>query len=74
MRVRKVVRAGHRQAGGVRGCSPGVVCENHLVGSELYEGMRTHAHTHARFEYLLGKPLEVKLLKEQTEETNVNSN
>ena len=60
------MRAGHRQGGGVGGCSSGVVCENHLVGSEFSEGMRTHAHTrsHALFEYPPGEPSEAKLLKE----------
>ena len=38
--------AGHRQGGGVGGCSSGVVCENHLIGSDFSEGMGTHAHTH----------------------------
>ena len=56
------MRAGHRQGGGVEGCSPGVVFENHLVGSEFSEDMRTHAHTLS--EYPLEKPLEAKLLKE----------
>ena len=36
--------AGHRQGGGVGGCSSGVACENHLVGPEFSEGMQTHAH------------------------------
>ena len=57
----KVIRAGHRQGGCVEGCSAGVICENHVVGSEFSEGMRTHAHI--LFEYSLGKPLEAKLLK-----------
>ena len=56
------MRAGHRQGGSVGGCSSGVVCENHLVGSEFSEGMQTH--THKLFECSLGKPLEAKLLKE----------
>ena len=51
-----------------RGCSSGVICENHLVGSDFSESMRTHtrAHTrkHTRFEYPLGKPFETTLLKE----------
>ena len=50
--------AGHRQGGGIVGCSSGVVCTNHLVRSESCEGMRTHPHP--RFEYPLGKPLEAK--------------
>ena len=60
MEVRKVMRADHRQGGGVGGCSSGVVCENDLVGSEFSEGMRTHT----LLKYALGKPLEAKLLKE----------
>ena len=56
--------AGHRQGGGVGGCSSGVVCEKHPVGSGFSEGIRKHADT--LFEYLLGKPLEAKLLKEIT--------
>ena len=56
------MRAVHRQGGGVEGCSSGVVCENHLVGSEFSDVMQTHAHT--LFEYPLWKPLEAKLLKE----------
>ena len=51
---------GHRQGGGVMGCSSGVVCKSHLIGSGFSEGMRTHPHP--RFEYPLGKPLEAKLL------------
>ena len=42
---RKVMRAGHRQGGGVRGCSSSAGCENHLVGSEFSEGTQTNAHT-----------------------------
>ena len=42
------------------GCSSGVVRENNIVGSELSECRPTHT----LFEYPLGKPLEVKLLKE----------
>ena len=41
--VRRVMRADHRQGGDVGGCSSGVICENHLVGSEVSEGMRAHA-------------------------------
>ena len=58
------MRARHRQGGGVGECSSGVVCENHLLGSEFSEGMRTHAHTYIHFEYPLGKPIEVKLPNE----------
>ena len=54
------MRAGHRQGGGVGGCSSGVVCENLFVGSEFSEGRRTNT----LFEYPLGKHLEAKLLKE----------
>ena len=42
--VGKVMRPGRRQDGGVGGCSSRVVCENHLVGSEFYKGMRTQIH------------------------------
>ena len=28
-----------------RGCSSGVICEKHVVGSEFSEGMRTRTHT-----------------------------
>ena len=42
VRVGKVMRVGHRQGHGVGGCSSGVVRENHIVGSEFSEGMRTH--------------------------------
>ena len=41
-RVGKVMRDGHRQGGGVRGCSSGVVRENKIVPSELSEFKRTH--------------------------------
>ena len=54
------MRAGHRQGGGIGGCPSGVVRENNIVGSEFSECRRTHT----LFEYLLGKPLEAKLLKE----------
>ena len=37
-----MIRAGHRQGGGVGGGSSGVVCENLIVGSEVSEGMMTH--------------------------------
>ena len=55
-----MMRAGHRQSGGVGGGSSGVVCENHHVGSEFSERMRTNT----LFECPLGKPLEDKLPKE----------
>ena len=42
-RVGKVMRAGHRQGGGVGGCSSGVIWEN-IVGSEVSECRRTHTH------------------------------
>ena len=61
-----VMRPGHRQGGGVGGCSSGVVCENHIVGSEFSEGMRTRT----LFEYPLGKPLESKLLNRQVSESS----
>ena len=51
------MRAGHRQGGGVGGCSSGVICENHLVGSEFSEGMRTHT----LFEYHRGSLEELSL-------------
>ena len=50
--VHEVKRAGHRQGGGVGGCSSGAVCEINIVGSEFPEGLRTHT----LFEYPLGKP------------------
>ena len=62
MGVRKVMRAGHRQGGGVGGCSLGVVKPVRIVGSEFSLCMRTHTHTFC--EYPLVKPLEAKLLKE----------
>ena len=65
------MRAGHRQGGGAGGCSSGVVCENHLVGSQFSEGTQTHAHT--LFEYLLGKPLEAKLLQEYLEKESCHA-
>ena len=40
--VGKVMRAGHRQGGGVGGCSSGVVRENKIVVPELSKGKRTH--------------------------------
>ena len=43
MVLRKVMRAGH-QGGGVGGCSSCVVRQNHSVGSEFSERMRTHTH------------------------------
>ena len=47
-----------------RGCSSGVICENHLVGSELLsESGHTRIHTQPPVEYPSGKPLEAKLLK-----------
>ena len=64
-----MIRSGHRQGGGVGGCSSGVVCESYLVGSECSEGMRTRT----RFEYTLGKPLEAKLLKEEIVRENVEA-
>ena len=63
MERHKEIRAGHRQDGGVGGCSSGVFCENHILGSEFSKGMRTHTLS----EYPLGKPLEAKLLKELRE-------
>ena len=46
VRVRKVMRTGHRQGGGVRGCSSGVVYENHLVGLEFPHACGSvHTHT-----------------------------
>ena len=45
-------------------CSSGVICENHVVGSEfLSESGHTHTRTHT-FRISAGKPLETKLLKE----------
>ena len=58
--VRKGVRAGHRQGGGVWECSSGVVREINIAGSEFSDCRRTHT----LFAYPLGKPLEAKLLKE----------
>ena len=58
-----MMRAGHRQSGGVRKCSWGIVFENYLVGSKYYGDVGTYAHRHF-FEYPLGKPLEAKILKE----------
>ena len=56
------MRAGHRQGGGVGGCSSGVVRENNIVGLELFGCRRTHTRT--LFKYSLGEPLEAKFLKE----------
>ena len=58
--MRKVMRAGHRQGGGVRGCLSGVIGEINIVRSEFSECRRTHT----LFEYPLGKPSEAKVLKE----------
>ena len=59
MGVRKVMRAGHRQGGGVGGCSLGVVCEMDIVGSECSECRRAYTHTYTHtftpVEYPLGK-------------------
>ena len=43
VRVRKVMRGGPRQGGGVGGCSSGVVCEKHIVGSDF---LGAGGHTH----------------------------
>ena len=56
MRAGKVMRAGHRQGGGVGRCRQAPF-EKNIVGSELSECRRTHT----LFEYSLGKPLEAKL-------------
>ena len=60
-----MMRADHRQGGGVGGCSSGVVCETCIVCSDFSEGMRTHT----LFEYPLGTPFEHKLIKEGKKRT-----
>ena len=47
------MRAGHRHGGEVGGCSSGVVCENHRVGSDLSD---TRIHTSSK--HPLGEPSE----------------
>ena len=44
-----------------QGCSSGVVCENHLVGSEL---LSKRAHAQPPVEYPAGNPLDAKFLME----------
>ena len=61
-RAGKVIRSGHPQGGGIKGCSSGVIWETSILGLELSECRRTHTHT--LLKYPLGKPLEAKLPKQ----------
>ena len=55
-----MMRVGHRQGGGVGGCSSGIVREITIIGWEFSECGRTHT----LFGYPLGKSLEAILLNE----------